>query len=99
MKRQSPGPPDKAFPQPEKGSACPSVDSSPLVENQITLHAPRSTLHVPRLLSFGLLLIAATILVYQPVWHAGFIWDDDVYVTENRLLTAPDGLRRIWFSQ
>jgi len=34
----------------------------------------------------------------QPVWHAGFIWDDDAYVTENTLLTAPDGLRRIWFS-
>lgn len=46
----------------------------------------------------GLLLIAATILVYQQVWHAGFIWDDDVYVTENKLLTAPDGLKRIWFS-
>ncbi len=46
----------------------------------------------------GLLLIAATVLVYQQAWHAGFIWDDDVYVTENKLLTAPDGLKRIWFS-
>jgi Flp pilus assembly protein TadD len=44
------------------------------------------------------LLVAATILAYQPVWHAGFIWDDDVYVTNNPLLTAPDGLQRIWFS-
>ena len=47
---------------------------------------------------WGLLLAAATILVYQQAWHAGFIWDDDVYVTENKLLTAPDGLKRIWFS-
>ncbi|MGA3181241.1 MAG: tetratricopeptide repeat protein [Verrucomicrobiota bacterium] len=31
-------------------------------------------------------------------WHAGFMWDDDRYVTENPLLTAPDGLRRIWLS-
>ena len=46
----------------------------------------------------GLLLAAATILVYQQAWHAGYIWDDDVYVTENKLLTAPDGLSRIWFS-
>ena len=46
----------------------------------------------------GLLLAAATVLVYQQVWHAGYIWDDDVYVTENKLLTAPDGLSRIWFS-
>jgi tetratricopeptide (TPR) repeat protein len=37
-------------------------------------------------------------LAYHPAWHAGFIWDDDVYVTNNPLLTAPDGLRRIWFS-
>jgi len=44
------------------------------------------------------LLVLGTILAYQPVWHAGFIWDDDVYVTNNPLLTAPDGLQRIWFS-
>ncbi len=47
---------------------------------------------------FGLLLIAATVFAYQPVWHAGFIWDDDDYVTDNKLLSAPDGLSRIWFS-
>jgi protein O-mannosyl-transferase len=45
-----------------------------------------------------LLLVAATIVAYQQAWRAGFIWDDDVYVTGNKLLTAPDGLRRIWFS-
>ena len=32
------------------------------------------------------------------MFSAGFIWDDDAYVTENTLLTAPDGLFRIWFS-
>jgi tetratricopeptide (TPR) repeat protein len=47
---------------------------------------------------WGLLLVLATIVVYQQAWHAGFIWDDDLYVTENKLLTAPDGLQRIWFS-
>ncbi|HWY51954.1 MAG TPA: tetratricopeptide repeat protein [Chthoniobacterales bacterium] len=41
---------------------------------------------------------ALTILVYRPAWHGGFVWDDDLYVTHNHLLTAPDGLRRIWFS-
>jgi protein O-mannosyl-transferase len=46
----------------------------------------------------GLVLVVATILVYQQAWRAGFIWDDDVYITANRLLTAPDGLARIWFS-
>ena len=47
---------------------------------------------------FGLALVIATVLAYQPAWHGAFIWDDDQYVTENPLLTAPDGLRRIWFS-
>jgi tetratricopeptide (TPR) repeat protein len=47
----------------------------------------------------GWLLVAAAVFAYQPVWHAGYIWDDDIYVTNNRLLTAPDGLKRIWFSQ
>ncbi len=46
----------------------------------------------------GLLLVGATVIVYQRVAHAGYIWDDDVYITGNILLTAPDGLRRIWFS-
>ena len=47
---------------------------------------------------FALLLVLAIALAYQPAWHGGFIWDDDEYLTENPLLTAPDGLRRIWFS-
>ncbi len=46
----------------------------------------------------GLLLVVAVIFAYQPAWNAGFIWDDDDYVTQNPLLTAPDGLWRIWFS-
>jgi protein O-mannosyl-transferase len=46
----------------------------------------------------ALLLVLATILAYQPVWHAGFIWDDDKYVTQNPMLIATGGLRQIWFS-
>jgi len=47
---------------------------------------------------WGALLVLATIFAYQQAWRAGFIWDDDIYVTQNKLLTAPDGLWRIWFS-
>ena len=47
---------------------------------------------------FALALAAVTILVYRPAWNGGFLWDDDSYITNNELLTAPDGLRRIWFS-
>ncbi|MGC4073947.1 MAG: tetratricopeptide repeat protein [Nibricoccus sp.] len=46
----------------------------------------------------ALLLVLAVVFAYQPAWDAGFIWDDDHYVTQNELLSAPDGLKRIWFS-
>jgi tetratricopeptide (TPR) repeat protein len=51
-----------------------------------------------RIWLFAIVLALATIFVYRPSWNGGFVWDDDLYVTKNRLLTAPDGLRRIWFS-
>jgi tetratricopeptide (TPR) repeat protein len=46
----------------------------------------------------ALFLFAAVLLAYHPASVAGFIWDDDDYVVNNKLLTAPDGLWRIWFS-
>ena len=46
----------------------------------------------------GGLIVLLVVLAYLPALHGGFIWDDDVYVTHNPLLTAPDGLRRIWFT-
>ena len=49
-------------------------------------------------LLWGLVLLVITVVVYRHAWSAGYIWDDDVYVTNNPLLTAPDGLWRIWFS-
>ncbi len=44
----------------------------------------------------ALVLAVLTFVAYQPVWHAGFIWDDDHYVTENRALRSLDGLQGIW---
>ena len=46
----------------------------------------------------GLILVGAVIVAYLPIWHAGFIWDDDFYVTNNKLLSASGGLWRIWFT-
>jgi len=51
-----------------------------------------------RIWLFAMVLVLATIFAYRPAWNGGFIWDDDFYVTKNALLTAPDGLPRIWFS-
>jgi len=43
-------------------------------------------------------LVVAVVLVYQPVWHAGFIWDDDTFLTNNPLIKAHDGLYGFWFT-
>jgi tetratricopeptide (TPR) repeat protein len=51
-----------------------------------------------RVFIFALVLAAVTIFAHRPAWNGGFLWDDDVYITHNELLTAPDGLGRIWFS-
>ena len=61
-----------------------------------TVNPPASWWNSPWFLAA--LLVSITVLAYLPASGAGFIWDDDVYVTQNSLLTAPDGLRRIWFS-
>ena len=44
----------------------------------------------------GLILVLAVILVYQPVWYAGFIWDDDRAITANPVIIGPLGLKEIW---
>src|SRR5262249_1977167 len=44
----------------------------------------------------GLALVVLALVAYFPVLSAGFIWDDDYYVTQNALLPSPDGLWRIW---
>jgi tetratricopeptide (TPR) repeat protein len=44
------------------------------------------------------MLILATILVYLPAFSAGFLWDDDFFLTNNPLMHASDGLYRFWFT-
>jgi protein O-mannosyl-transferase len=44
----------------------------------------------------GLVIVSITVVVYWPVLHAGFIWDDDSHVTRADLRTIR-GLWRIWF--
>ncbi|MCE0499759.1 MAG: hypothetical protein LV481_17615, partial [Methylacidiphilales bacterium] len=42
---------------------------------------------------WGLILVLAVILVYQPVWYAGYIWDDDLLITANPRLVGLLGLK------
>lgn len=43
-----------------------------------------------------LLLVAAGVVAYWPTLNAGFVWNDDTFLTENPLIHAPDGLFRFW---
>ena len=41
-------------------------------------------------------IVALTLAAYVPAFQAGWVWDDDSYVTANPTLRSADGLRRIW---
>jgi len=43
-------------------------------------------------------LVLVTVVVYIPAMGGGFIWDDDLFLTENPLIKADDGLYRFWFT-
>lgn len=42
------------------------------------------------------LLVVVTVVAYLPALRAGYIWDDDQYLTSNALLSSWGGLLRIW---
>jgi Tfp pilus assembly protein PilF len=42
-------------------------------------------------------LLVVTVVVYLPALRAGFIWDDNWYVTQNKALRSASGLQDIWF--
>ena len=46
----------------------------------------------------GLALLAVTVTLYIPAIRSDFIWDDDSFLTENKLIHHANGLRRFWFS-
>jgi tetratricopeptide (TPR) repeat protein len=49
----------------------------------------------PWLIGMGLAL--SVVVVYLPVWRAGFIWDDDQLLLDNPFIHQPDGWLRVWF--
>ena len=48
------------------------------------------------LLALSLLLVGAVLGAYLPALDAGFVWNDDTYVTENPTLNGVDGLVKLW---
>jgi tetratricopeptide (TPR) repeat protein len=45
----------------------------------------------------ALVISAATLWIYWPALHGGWLWDDDSYITDNRLLHSMAGLGTFWF--
>ncbi len=43
------------------------------------------------------LLIGAGIWIYSPVLRGGWLWDDDLYITQNALMHDPARLWKTWF--
>ncbi len=41
-------------------------------------------------------IAAFTFLIYAPALRGDFLWDDDLYLTQNPTIAAPDGLTKIW---
>jgi tetratricopeptide (TPR) repeat protein len=68
--------------------------------NAIRQHEKRKSLNQEshRHLLIGALLLLLPALFYLPAINGGFIWDDNVMLTDNPYIKANDGLRTIWFS-
>jgi tetratricopeptide (TPR) repeat protein len=43
-------------------------------------------------------LLCLTFASYAPVFHAGYVWDDDAWLTGNPAVADPQGLHAIWTS-
>ena len=63
-----------------------------------TTHSTRAESGALRISGLGAIgvIIACTIVAYIPAFRAGFIWDDDYYVTNNEALRTFTGLKSIW---
>jgi tetratricopeptide (TPR) repeat protein len=80
--------------EPEIALPPPALCSAPSAQRPHVVTADRTS--VAGFLLPAAILMLVTLVAYAPVWRAGFIWDDDVLLTGNPAVQAPDGLRTIW---
>lgn len=50
-----------------------------------------------KFLPLAMILLAGA-YVYAPVWHGDWLWDDDLYITQNDAVRSWAGLRSIWLA-
>ena len=67
------------------------------IDDDTPTHPGRSGAARRRCALQAALIVALTLLAYAPTWQAGFVWDDDDYVNENRPCLDSTGCDRIWF--
>jgi tetratricopeptide (TPR) repeat protein len=73
-----------------------STDNTPAQKSMASARATKTT-SVPKSWVCSFVLVLITLLAYQPVWHAGFVWDDDSWTTRIlSLLRDFSGLQMIW---
>lgn len=46
----------------------------------------------------AVVILVAALAAYVPVMTGGYTWDDGILLTDNPVMKAPDGLRRIWLT-
>ena len=67
--------------------------------NPATLATPvRKDYFEKRAWLLAVILVVVAFIAYQPVWRAGFIWDDDDHLTANPAVAASNGMQMIWSS-
>ncbi|MCE9557017.1 MAG: tetratricopeptide repeat protein [Planctomycetes bacterium] len=69
-----------------------NVQSLPAEDQGIVARSPQWVVWV----GSAVVLLATTLLAYQPAWHGGILWDDEAHITKPELRSA-SGLWRIWF--
>jgi tetratricopeptide (TPR) repeat protein len=62
------------------------------------MNATSSRLHRWQILAVAAVLTGAALFAYWPALTGGFVWDDDTLLTESKLVKAPDGPYRMWFT-
>src|SRR5690348_8424970 len=81
--------------RPPAPAASPPTQPSAAAPRLIPPSAPTRRPRPSAALAAGA-LVALVLVAYAPAFRAGFIWDDDAYVTRNATLRTASGLARIW---